>query len=289
MTSSKDLRLEKNEIFDGKNEDYNVWLFRLNNRFKEFKFEKTLLKTPNWTSRKSLTNNSTARKNKTWRRCFATTTINAFKWCTVLRLVLEILTVKETITKLNSFYQRKGIQIIASLRQQLINLRFRNFSNLNDLFHAFDEIHRDMASANYIVDHRDKVFSLLDVIPQTFKHLVDHFEIIADENFKNLDIDTIKRKLINAELKASRCGENPMETSAFVAGSINDNIKSRLGPKVYSYKNNFKKNFKCYKYGGKGHKAFECPSNDEEPDEDNHSKFREKFTKERQSTTVWKL
>jgi hypothetical protein len=117
------------------------------------------------------------------------------------RLVKDEPSSKCVVDKLVELHTKNGPSQRSYLRKKLQNLQLESFADLKSLFLKHEAIMRDMEAANCNMSYEDKIHSLLESKPMKYEQIVNHFQLMNDEEFVKLSLASVKKKFLEAELK----------------------------------------------------------------------------------------
>lgn len=147
-----------------------------------------------------------------------------------LNLVKDCENAKTMIDVLNNAFQRKSVVSKLNLRRKLLNVKCAEDEKLEDYFHRFDSLIRELESiSTKEIEEEDKICYLLTGLPKNFETVITAIETINPENLK---LDFVKTRLLDEEMKLSTKEKVDLPGTAFV--------------------------IKCFKCQSIGHKSYEC-------------------------------
>lgn len=88
---------------------------------------------------------------------------------------------KEIMDRLVELYQSHGTTAMLGVRARLYTLRMENFASLKELFALHSELIRQLGSMEEAVPHKEVVDTLLEAIPDKFKHVLGALSVIRKE------------------------------------------------------------------------------------------------------------
>lgn len=152
-----------------------------------------------------------------------------------LDIIKDAKTAKEMLEFLEGIFQRKSVFTKLTLKKRLLTLKHKRSDPLEDHFHLFDTLIRELEGVGSKVDEEDKVCHLLLTLNEEYQAVITAIETMNT----TVTMDFVKSRLLDEELKIkSKQGQTRSQNDA----SFN------VFPHV------------CYKCGKPGHKIAECRS-----------------------------
>lgn len=138
---------------------------------------------------------------------------------------------EDMIKQLENMFQRKSVFNKLYLKKRLLTLK--KTQEMQDHFLKFDSLVADLEGAGCKLDQSDIISHLLLTLPDEYETVITTLETMVDE--KVLTLDFVKSRLLDAELKikGKELSQSSVDTCMFA----------------------------CYKCGKKGHKAYQCRTN----------------------------
>lgn len=159
-----------------------------------------------------------------------------------LDIIKDSNTAKEMVKALEDVFQRKSIFTKLTLKKKLLTLKHKKNQKLEDHFHIFDTLIRELESIESKVQESDKVCHLLLSLNEEYEAVITAIETLNTD----VTMDFVKSRLLDEELK----------------------IKNKQGINETAPEVSFKTNmYTCYKCGKEGHKIADCRQN-------NYSRYR---------------
>lgn len=153
-----------------------------------------------------------------------------------LEYVKKCSTAADMIQQLDNIFERKSVFNKLYLRKRLLALKCLSTDKLQDHFLKFDTLIAELEATGTQINESDKICHLLLTLPNEYDTVITTLETMSDN--KELDIEFIKSRLLDAELK--------------LKGKENKNNTNKMESSFIS----------CYKCGRKGHISYECKYNE---------------------------
>lgn len=129
-----------------------------------------------------------------------------------IEIVKNSKTAADMLSKLEDIFERKTVCNKLRLKRQLIMLKCSASEKLQDYFLKFDSLVGELSAIGCEVDKMDQVCYLLSSLPPAYENVITSIETMITE--KSIEIETIKARLLDAELK--QCQENNHEEAFLV-------------------------------------------------------------------------
>lgn len=153
-----------------------------------------------------------------------------------LDIIKDSKTVKEMVKALEDVFQRRSVFTKLTLKKKLLTLKHKKNQKLEDHFHTFDTLIRELESIESKVEESDKVCHLLLSLNEEYEAVITAIETLNTD----VTMDFVKSRLLDEELK----------------------IKNKRGINESASEVSFKMNtYTCYKCGKVGHKIADCRQN----------------------------
>ena len=150
-----------------------------------------------------------------------------------LDIIKDAKKASEILKSLEDIFQRKSVFTKLTLKKRLLTLKHRRSDKLEDHFHVFDTLIRELEGVGSKVEEEDKVCHLLLTLNEEYQAVITAIETMNT----SVTMDFVKSRLLDEELKIkSKQGQNSSQNDA----SFN----------TFPYV--------CYKCGKPGHKFAEC-------------------------------
>lgn len=164
-----------------------------------------------------------------------------------LELIKECQTARNIVVKLKETFQRKGIASQLLTRKQLLTLKYKENTNMEEFFLHFDKLIRKLKETEAKPSESEICCYLLLAMPESFAIVVAAIETM---NSSEININFIKNRLLDEEIKRKGFEKKEEERNVFI------NFKKEKDRKL-----NKKFPFECYNCGKVGHKKSECKFN----------------------------
>lgn len=151
-----------------------------------------------------------------------------------IEYVKDSQTAADMLAALSNIFERKSTITKLLVRKQLLTLKCT--TTLQEHFHRFDNLIRDLEGMGSTLDQDDKVCHLLLTLPERYENVITVLETMDAD----ITLDFVKSRLLDAELKLNHmCAENNSagETSFFSSRPVR----------------------KCYGCGDTRHLIADCP------------------------------
>lgn len=155
-----------------------------------------------------------------------------------IEYVKDAKTAYEMMKSLESIFERKSMLSKLYVRRQLLQLKCKDDSDLQDHFVKFDTVIRELESTGTTLDKDDKVCHLLLTMSEKYETVIT----VMETTTAKLTLDFVKSKLLDVELKMKNGGnqEEPKKDECSFSASYKP---------------------KCYICGKPGHFKIDCPRN----------------------------
>lgn len=146
-----------------------------------------------------------------------------------LEIIKKCKTSMEMIGALERVFERKSVFNKLFLRKRLLALKCSKDEDLQSFMMKFDTLINELESTGSKLDEADKLTHLFLTLPDCYDTVITTLETMSDE--RELTMEFVKSRLLDAELKIKQKGEYTESTSFFA----------------------------CYRCGKEGHKFYQCP------------------------------
>ena len=199
----------RENIFDGREENFEAWKHRLLRRLARLNLGHTLVRTPQEEVYVvNLEDATVSAENKAKFRKRLDDDMEALDEIVmavnndVLNRIIGVSYAKEAMDILIKAYQRVGTGALIAMRGRLQGLKDRRFENLGELFDVFDLVVREMDRMGAQLSSAEKIHSLLLAIPSAYDHVRGALTVLPHDELCRESIMEIKRTFLDAEIAA---------------------------------------------------------------------------------------
>lgn len=137
----------------------------------------------------------------------------------VLEVVKNKKTAKEMYETLRNTYIKKGLSIQVELQRKLRNMKFDG-THLSDFIMEFERTVSDLRNCGAILQDSEIISQLLAAMPETYQAVVTTMDIIFSQDPQKVDLDFVKNKLLQEEIRQGSAGEQS-SSAVFVTNKNN--------------------------------------------------------------------
>lgn len=114
-----------------------------------------------------------------------------------LDIIKDFTTAKDMLGSLEGIFQRKSVFTKLTLKRKLLTLKHNKTEALEDHFHKFDSLIRELESVGSKVEESDEVCYLLLSLNQKYEAVITAIETLNTE----ITMDFVKSRLLDEEMK----------------------------------------------------------------------------------------
>lgn len=171
----------RENVFDGREENFDAWRIRLTRRFGRIKLLHTLLRTPEeeeYYAPRDGDDDAKEKERKEKVRKREEEDIEALDEIVlsvnneVLNKIASVRYAKEAMDTLARTFQKHGTNAVIRMRGRLNNLPNRSFETLGELFDEYDAIIRQLDRMNAMITDDERLHALLLAVPPALNHVV---------------------------------------------------------------------------------------------------------------------
>lgn len=160
-----------------------------------------------------------------------------------LEIIKDLKTPQEIIQKLQDTYSSRGISSQILSRKRLLTLKYTERNSLSDFYLEFDKLSRQLKESGADPSKDELICYLLIAMPPSYGNVVSAIETL---NTDTMNMEFVRRRLLDEETKRKGLVENEEITEAFQAGKSHKKPEKKPFP------------FVCYNCGKRGHRKSEC-------------------------------